>query len=297
MQKQEDKIKINKINESRCTAIKKKIVLFAGIALILLSSGILLYPAVSNAVNEAANNSTIKVYDNNVRTLSKAEKEKYLSEAQTYNNNLFADNFTSQSKSYKDILSFDNGQIGSIEIPKIKCNLPIYHGTGEEVLTRGAAHLANTSFPIGGENTHAVISAHTAYPGKIFFDNLTKLEKDDLFYIKVLDETLTYKVCDINIAEPDDTSKLQIKEGKDYVSLITCYPYAVNTHRIIVTGERVKRQDGTGDTVVNVSNNYTSNSLLYFFILIVICGAAILLIIRKVHYKNTCKKTVPRRDS
>ena len=256
----------------------------------MLSSGILLYPAVSNAVNEAANNSTIKVYDNNVRTLSKAEKEKYLSEAQTYNNNLFADNFTSQSKSYKDILSFDNGQIGSIEIPKIKCNLPIYHGTGEEVLTKGAAHLANTSFPIGGENTHAVISAHTAYPGKVFFDNLTKLEKDDLFYIKVLDETLTYRVCDINIADPDDTSKLQIKEGKDLVSLITCYPYAVNTHRLIVTGERVKNVSSADSSFSSVEPGETkSEQLLIVCVVAVILSLIIVAVIFIIRRKQKCQ--------
>lgn len=271
----------------------------------MISTGLLLYPAVSNAVNTATNSSTIKVYDNNVHTLTKAEKEKYLSEARTYNDSLihtvrdtFSDNaFEDINSSYKDILSFNDGQIGSIEIPKIKVDLPIYHGTSEEVLTKGAAHIANTSFPIGGENTHAVISAHTAYPGKVFFDNITELENDDLFYIKVLDETLTYRVCDINIAEPDDTSKLQIKDGKDYVSLITCYPYSVNTHRLIVTGERVKNQDITGDTVVNVSIGYSSTSLLYFFILIVFCGSVAILTIRKVFHRDTCKKTVPRRDS
>lgn len=257
--------------------ISKKIPFFIAIILFLISILLLLFPTVNNAIYQAKNKSSIKEYSKNVSSLSKAEKEKYFDDAKAYNEALtetVTDAFISNSyehikPDYESVLNFNDGQICSIEIPKINVNLPVYHGTSEDVLTKGAAHSANTSFPIGGNNTHSVISAHTAYPGKVFFDNLTELEKGDIFYINILDEKLCYKVCDISIVEPDDTSKLQIVYDKDLVTLVTCYPYAVNSHRLYVTGERTYEPAlSTADEFIE-NSNYT-NVHFYAIAIIVI---------------------------
>lgn len=226
---------------------KKKIPLFIAALLLVISVFFLLFPTVSNAIFSANNQSSIQKYNINISALSKTEKEKYLSEAKAYNQSLtntVTDAFNALSyknikPAYDSVLNFDNGQICSLEIPAINLSIAVYHGISDDVLNYGAAHSANTSFPIGGADTHAVISAHTACPGKVFFDNLTELKKGDLFYINVLDEKLIYKICEINIVKPEDTSNLQIIYGKDLVTLVTCYPYAINSHRLLVTGERI----------------------------------------------------------
>lgn len=259
--------------------IKKRIPIIIALILGIIAFSLLIFPTVSNAVFQANNQSSIKVYNNNVSSLSEAEKEKYLKDAEAYNKSLtetvsdaFIENTYENIKpDYESVLNFENGQICSIEIPKINVNLPVYHGTSEDVLTKGAVHSANTSFPIGGKNTHSVISAHTAYPGKVFFDDLTELKKGDFFYINVLDEKLTYKIYDINIVEPDDTSKLQIEYNKDLVTLVTCYPYAVNSHRLLVTGERVVTDNiSTADTIT-IQNNDCN------YIACIIIGAALVI--------------------
>ncbi len=273
--------------------VRKKIPLIIAIMLFLTSLSFLLFPTVSNAIYQTCSQGSIKEYDNNVSSLSKAEKEKYLNDAKAYNLSLTEtvdDSFAKHTyedirPEYENVLNFGNGQICTVEIPKINVNLPVYHGISEDVLAKGAAHSANTSFPIGGKNTHSVISAHTAYPGKIFFDDLTELKKGDIFYINVLDEKLTYKVCDISIVKPDDTSKLQIVYGKDLVTLVTCYPYAVNSHRLLVTGARVFEHEATADTVISRRNN-NSNSKYLIFLIIVMVSMAILILLKKKRSKR-----------
>lgn len=254
--------------------IKKKIPIIIAITLFVISVAVLIFPTVSNALYQTDNQVSIKKYENKVKTISDAEKQKLLSDAKAYNDSLTetvsgADAFVSNTyenikPDYESVLNFGEGQICSIEIPKINVNLPVYHGTSEDVLTKGAAHSANTSFPIGGIGTHSVISAHTAYPGKVFFDDLTEFEKGDVFYINVLDEQLTYRVCDINIVEPDDTSKLQIAYDEDLVTLVTCYPYAVNSHRLLITGERVNNLKASStEGTEGQAHSFTTNIFIF----------------------------------
>lgn len=258
---------------------KKKIPLFIAALLLVISVFFLLFPTVSNAIFNANNQSSIKEYNLNVSTLSKEEKETYLSEARAYNQSLtntVTDAFTALSyenikPSYDSVLNFDNGQICSLEIPAINLSIAVYHGISEDVLNYGAAHSANTSFPIGGADTHAVISAHTACPGKVFFDNLTELKKGDLFYINVLDKRLIYKISEINIVKPEDTRKLQIIYGKDLITLVTCYPYAVNSHRLLVTGERIN----TASTV----DQTTGHHLNINYIMIMVMGIIVIIVV------------------
>ena len=130
--------------------------------------------------------------------------------------------------------------MGSIEIPSINVNLPIYHGTSDEVLSAGVGHLNGSSLPIGGVNTKSILTAHRGLPSSKLFTRLDELVEGDLFFIRVLNETLAYKVNDIQVIEPEDVAGLEIEEGKDLVSLITCTPYGLNTHRLVVTGERTE---------------------------------------------------------
>ncbi len=209
------------------------------------------YPFVSNFVNEITNESHIDEYNSEVSLIGEKEKSAILSKAKAYNEVIateyYLDNgdvtneYEALSESYDDILDFDNSLIGYIEIPKIGVKLPIYHETKPNALTMGAIHTKRSSFPIGGKGTHSVISAHSAYPSQKFFDNIDELKKGDEFQIKILDETLKYKVVEINIVKPDDSSKLKVQQDKDLVTLCTCYPYSVNTHRLLVTGERAKK--------------------------------------------------------
>lgn len=235
---------------------------------ILTALSTVLYPTISCLANELSDGNTITAYTENVDTLTEEDKNTYFNEAREYNNkltNLVSSesfiNYDGINDNYESILNIDNGIMGSVEIPKLNIELPIYHGTSEEVLSEGVGHMSNTSFPIGEKNTHAVISAHTAYPGKTFFNDLPKLEEGDIFYITILSNKFTYRVCEKNIVDPDDTSKLQIVDGKDYVSLLTCYPYAVNTHRLIVTGERIASDEATADSaLVEQAGDVTSIS-------------------------------------
>ena len=277
--------------------VRNKIPIFIAIFLFILSAIFLAFPTVSNALYQAENHSTITKYNSNVNSMSKAEKEKYLTLARQYNESLtetVSDAFVASAyenikPDYESVLNFNDGQICSVEIPKINVKLPVYHGTSEDVLTKGAAHSANTSFPIGGKNTHSVISAHTAYPGKVFFDDLTELEKGDIFNINVLDEKLTYKICDISIAEPDDTSKLKIVYDKDLVTLVTCYPYAVNSHRLLVTGERVENDTADSTKEVLSKSEEQSNSFspaVFIFIGIALIVFLIIFATRKILTKS-----------
>ena len=145
-----------------------------------------------------------------------------------------------QMREYESLLDLSGlGIMGYIEIPEIDCSLPVYHGTEESVLQIAVGHIEWTSLPVGGEGTHCVLSGHRGLPSAKLFTNLDKLEPGDVFLLRILDEVLTYEVDQILIVEPQDTSALQIVKGKDYCTLMTCTPYGVNTHRLLVRGHRI----------------------------------------------------------
>ena len=219
------------------------ILIFTALALCLVF--VLMNP-VTQLINRIHSDGVVTLYNNQVSSLDADSKEHYFEEARKYNENItnnvadcFSDDSFNTNKEYENILNITgNGVMGTLSIPIIGCNLPIYHGTSEEMFDKGAVHMANTSFPIGGKNTHSVISAHTAYPGKVFFDKLTDMELGDHFYITILDKTFAYKVCRIDVVLPNETNLLKLVEGQDIITLVTCTPYAVNTHRLLVRGER-----------------------------------------------------------
>lgn len=224
-----------------------KIRIFAGV-LFLLGASILLYPSVSAYLNSQNQAKVVEDYSNQVKQMNDAETEKELQKAREFNENLkrtvVIDPFTEEmnqqlSEEYLKILNKNNGQIGTLIIPKIQLKLPAYHGTEAKVLKKGVGHIQNTAFPVGGGGTHAVLSAHRGLPEARLFTDLDKLEKGDMFFIQVLDETLAYEVDQIKTVLPEDTGDLQPSEEQDYVTLVTCTPYGVNTHRLLVRGKRV----------------------------------------------------------
>ena len=207
---------------------------------------ICLYPLISSIISGYYQKSAIATYNKSINNIEVSALNEDISKAENYNSTLYNYNKISKDrtdiailKEYENILNVGDGIMGSIDIPSIGVNLPIYHGTSEEVLTQGAGHVEGSSLPIGGINTRSLLSAHTGLPTSKLFTSLDELVIGDLFFIRIQNETLAYKVRDIKIIDPEDIESLKIEDGKDLVSLITCTPYGLNTHRLIVTGERV----------------------------------------------------------
>ena len=209
---------------------------------------LVLYPVVSNYWNTLHASRAVATYVEKVQSMGESEREKMLQEAIEYNKKLTTDNqrlhiSPSQKKEYENILNVDgNGMIGYIEIPNVNITLPIYHGTDDAVLQIAVGHLDWTSFPVGGMSTHCVLSGHRGLPSAKLFTNLDQVKEGDTFVIRVLDEVLTYEVDQIRIVEPAAVDDLMIENGKDYCTLVTCTPYGVNSHRLLVRGHRVENE-------------------------------------------------------
>ena len=191
----------------------------------------------------------ISNYQSAVEETAPQDLEKEWDKAREYNRHIakqtklkepFAGSKMQQSdRSYENILNLNgDGVMGYIEIPKIEVKLPIVHGTDDEDLERAAGHLPKTSFPVGGTSSHSVLSAHRGLPSAKLFTDLDQLEENDIFLLHILDKELYYRVVQIKVVEPENTEDLRIVKGKDYVTLVTCTPYAVNSHRLLVRGER-----------------------------------------------------------
>lgn len=252
----------------------EKILLIIAIIFIIVGTGIFLYPSISNYFAEKNHVEAIRNYDKIVVGIGedsiKEEKEK----AQTYNENLSGDpvhdpfvfgSGYALPENYKEVLNLsEDGIMGYIQIPKISVDLPIYHGTSEEVLEKGVGHIQNTSVPIGGNSTHSVLTGHTGLPNAELFTRLDELVEGDIFYIHVLNEILTYKVYEIKVVLPDNIDELRITSGEDFVTLVTCTPYGVNSHRLLVKAERVEYEDYTennGNTTEASNNSNTINNV------------------------------------
>lgn len=227
------------------------------ILVLIIALSVLLYPTVSNYLYEKNGARVISSYDENAVRLSESEKKEMLEAARQYNSELLGniellDPFSPLKKEvdarYQSLLSINEaGMMGYIRIPKIDVELPIYHGTEEKVLQAGVGHFQGTSLPVGGESTHAVLTGHRGLPSKILFTDLDKLTNGDIFYIKILGETFAYQVDQILTVLPEDTKALTITTGKDYATLVTCTPYAVNTHRLLVRGYRIPYEEATAE--------------------------------------------------
>ena len=228
--------------------MKNRIVNLLLAAAFLAGLSLLLYPTVSDYWNSLHASKAVAAYDQEVRQLDQGRYDALLDAAREYNRTLLDRSsgyyLTDDQKArYDSLLNVDGGGImGYIESPTIKLSLPIYHGTEEDVLQIAVGHLDWSSLPVGGESTHCVLSGHRGLPSAKMFTNLDQLVEGDAFVIRTLDEVLTYEVDQILIVEPDDVSALSIEEGKDLCTLVTCTPYGVNSHRLLVRGHRVANQ-------------------------------------------------------
>lgn len=207
------------------------------------------YPIISNWISTKEHHTVISNHNEQLKQMTEAEKAAEQERVKEHNNALkedampitdpFAEDAGNDDEQagYYNVLNIGE-TMGSIEIPSLNVDLPIYHGVGDDVLQQGIGHMSNSSFPIGGLGTHTALTGHRGLPSSKLFRDLDKVKKDDVFYIHTLDETIAYKVDDIQIVLPSETEWLEMEDDKDYVTLITCEPYMINTHRLLVRGER-----------------------------------------------------------
>ena len=245
----------------------------ASTALLLLiflaGLSLLLYPTVSNWWNSRHQSQVISSYTQSVSQLNTEKYAALRAEAEDYNRALWEMGTVytlppELLEQYEGLLNVSGtGVMGYIEIPAIDCTLPIYHGTDEAVLQVAAGHLEWTSLPVGGESTHSVISGHRGLPSAELLTHIDQLTQGDKFYVHVLDGILEYRVDQIAVVEPNDTSLLHITEGKDQMTLVTCTPYGINSHRLLVRGERVENSGLSGGGTVYVDNEVRSVHLMY----------------------------------
>ncbi len=227
---------------------------------VCFGSALLLYPWLSNHLAKLQAESVIAVAEETAESLEEEEKNAYLAAAEAYNEALqkstvslteesASEEESALADSYELLLSYaEDGVIGWVEVPAIDIMLPVYLGTDETVLSAGIGHLEGSSLPIGGESTHAVLVGHTGNTSSKLFTDLTEMAIGDCFYFHILGQVLSYQVTEISVVEPEDTSKLQIVQGEDLMTLLTCTPYGVNSHRLLVTGSRISDEAVLGAT-------------------------------------------------
>ena len=230
----------------------RKSLIAALVLMLMFSMGVFAFPYISNAVYNRNKLQTKVNYEQQISTLSQEEIDQRIEEARLYNQQLIDSGVVltepfdpiqeDLDEKYFSMLN-DTEEMGYISIPSLDLNLPIYHSTDEEVLEKGVGHLYHTSLPVGGQSTNCVLSAHCGLPNAELFTHLDKLKNGNTFTIQVYNETYTYEVYDKAVVDPEDVSSLYIQPGKDIVTLITCTPYGVNTHRLLVFGKRVKDKD------------------------------------------------------
>ena len=232
--------------------MKRKILTVLAILLGLAGLGVLLYPSVSNWMEQAKQRRQIAAYQEAQAQMEQKRRAALLAEADRYNQKLAElgisfdmlgeaekEALLIDGKSYDELLlAEDSGVMGYLEIPEIRVKLPIYHGTGDFAICNGAGHVEGSSFPIGGKGTHAVLSSHRGLPGAKLFSDLDKLKVGDYFTITVLRQTIFYQIDRIDIVEPEETGLLALDKEKDYCTLLTCTPYGINTKRLLVRGVR-----------------------------------------------------------
>jgi len=263
--------------------MKKNKLTIIMILLFFIGISLLLYPILSNLINQKIGSNAIVDYEAILKNKDNNEYQKMFDDAKNYNEKL--GNLDYPFITYNEINGYDktlnldnNGMIGYIKISKIKLELPIYHGTSKEVLSKGVGHLEGSSLPVGGSNTHSVLSAHRGLPSATLFTNLDKLEIGDTFVIKVLDRELTYQVNKIQIVNPRDVKTLKIEKNKDYVTLMTCTPYGINTHRLLVRGERIETKS---EIFITTEAFKVSKTMVTLFMLIPVITVLLIIVMFK----------------
>lgn len=292
--------------------MKYRILSFLFILIILVGVGVLSYPFVMSMISSANQSAVVSDYNNKVDEATQEERDQMLAVAERYNKSLFGnviltDPFDEENQvnksenfNYEEILSMDvNGTMGYITIPSIDVNLPIYHGTEDARLQLGVGHLVNSSLPVGGETTHSILAGHTGLPDAVLFNNLVDVVEGDYFYIHILGEVHEYKVDQIKVVEPSNVSDFVIVPDKDYITLVTCTPYGVNSHRLLVRGERTDydiSQQVYEETITSRNDGFYFNGIyidytVFFCVLAGIClGVVTFIVIIIVRKKRKKKK-------
>lgn len=281
--------------KSKVRAIFIYVLLFVGF-------GILNYPGLASLYNRFHEGEVIRSYEDGLNEVTAAELAVMLEEARNYNVRLraatngvadaFSEGAAERDDEYEKLVNAnDNGVMGYIEIPDINVNLPIMHGTSAKVLERAAGHLEGSSLPVGGESTHAIISAHRGLPSAILFSDVDQLKDGDVFYIHVLGEVLAYQVDQIKVVLPTEVSEVQIEEGEDYLTLLTCTPYAINSHRLLIRGTRIPYTPEARDVIQSITQSIWEWLLQQKILLIsvaVLLLSLIIIIVRSI--RNRIKK-------
>ena len=266
---------------------KQNIILFL---FLLVGLSILNYPFLSQWVNRRSESQAVESYEKQIDVLEEEKKRAIKQEAEAYNKELLekqtgvSDGFSVKSKRddrYERILNTSgDGIMGVLRIPKIQVHLPIYHGTSAKVLEEGVGHLYGSSFPTGGEGTHSVFSSHRGLPSKTLFTDLDQLKEGDLFFLDILGEEMAYRVEEILTVEPEETEALEIIPGKDYVTLVTCTPYGINSHRLLVRGERIPWEEKEEKPKEKITHGiWQWMKILFAVSAVVILATGILLIV------------------
>ncbi len=293
-QSEKPKKKISQVISGLATAL----ILLLGVALVL-------YPTVADKINDAVNNQAIGEYQKQLLTLDDSKYEKMLKAAQDYNARLFRSDpyigalTDEERKEYESLLNlYGTGMMGYIEIPKSKIYLAIYHGADEAVLQTGAGHLESSSLPVPGESVHTVLSGHSGLPSARLFTDLDQLELGDTFTIHVLRETLTYRVERMERMALDELKDLRIEQGQELCTLMTCTPYGVNTHRLVITGRRIETPTTEKAEKTPIVQAVTSkwNRWFVFLPVILFAGIVIAVILLRKHRKKKKQQSVERRE-
>ena len=233
--------------------LKKHLLTVILVAGLVAGAGLLLYPSVANYWNSFHQTRAIMAYNDAVSGMSQDDYTAILDEAKAYNKRLGKKGIhwtmtDAEKKEYNKMLKIDGTDVmGYISIPKIHVKLPMYHGTEEAILQTSIGHLEQTSLPVGGKSSHCSVSGHRGLPSARLFTDLDKLKEGDTWTMNILNETLTYEADQIRIVEPEDLSNLNIRNNKDFCTLITCTPYGVNTHRLLIRGHRIPNADGNAN--------------------------------------------------
>lgn len=267
----------------------KKFPIILILAIFLIGAGLMAYPAISNYLTELSQGEVIREYQENLERMDEEQKEQIRRQAEEYNQNLIGNvvltdpfdesNLAIQNTQYQDLLNPNgDGVMGYLEIPSIGVFLGVYHGTDVEVMKVGAGHLMNTSLPVGGLGSHAVLSAHSGLPSAMLFTDLNKLEKNDKFYLYILGETMAYEINQIKVVEPHEIDDLFIDIKEDYVTLVTCTPYGVNSHRLLVRGTRVAYVEEEKEVI---EKKQEASGLMNAYLILIPIGIIFLIIVIK----------------
>lgn len=258
--------------------MKKRLTTILAVLVFITGLSLLLYPTVSNYFNSLHQSKVVSHYSDALEKMDEAQKQAAIDAAVQYNALLVSNDarFTpseEETRLYNSLLNPDGtGMMGYITIPEIRCKLAIYHSVDDSVLQVGVGHLEGSSLPVGGSSTHCVISGHRGLPSARLFTDIDRLEKGDLFYLHVYGKVLAYEVDKISVVEPEDYGPLEIEEGKDLCTLLTCTPYGINTQRLMVRGHRVV------DSLYNESN-ITSDAARVDTLVVASCVGVVLLLV------------------